>query len=57
MASLIRTMKRSMAFKGMNKQQRLMWSSQHGGQNNPSVKEKLKKTMQSKEGVRNCAKS
>lgn len=50
MASLIRTMKRSLAFKGMNKQQRLMWSSQHGGQNNPSVKEKLKKTMQSKEG-------
>lgn len=46
MASMQRTIKRSMIFKGMNKQQRLIWVAQHGGKNNPKyegIRKKIKK--------------
>ena len=33
MASLQRSIKRSMMFKGMNKIQKALWHSQHGGKN------------------------
>lgn len=35
MASLQRTIKREMIFKGMSKAQRTLWTAQHGGKKNP----------------------
>ena len=43
MASMTRSIRRRIAFAGMNKQQRLMWAAQHGGKNKQSVHDKLKR--------------
>lgn len=43
MASVTRTIRRKIMFAGMNKQQRLMWSAQHGGKGKQSVHDKLKR--------------
>lgn len=40
MASMTRTIRRGIAFKDMNKQQRLLWNAKHGNKN---AQEKLKK--------------
>lgn len=53
MASLERTIKRKMKFSRMNKQQRILWSAQHGGINNPRKKALADTIMKLRRGVRN----
>ena len=43
MASMTRSIRRSIMFAGMNKQQRLLWTAQHGGKSKQSAREKCEK--------------
>lgn len=45
MSSLTRTIRRKMIFASMNKQQRLIWRTTHGGKNNQRLHDQLKNTM------------
>lgn len=51
MASMQRTIKRSMIFKGMNKQQRLTWVAQHGGKKDTKYNG-LREAARKYEGIR-----